>query len=183
MAAFEKAVKLEPTDAIAQYRLGAEYLEEQKLDLAVEHLESAYRLKPDDQSTLNALQMALREDGKTAEASKIKQQLAALIRQKDEASQNAVKAVALNNEGARLEKAGELRAAVEQYRQALALNPTHVGMRVNYAVALLRLGQWTDGLNQLHEALRRDPTNATIQAALKDALAQAPREAIPNWSN
>jgi tetratricopeptide (TPR) repeat protein len=181
--AFERAVKLDPTDAIAQYRLGAECLQQEKIDQAVEHLQAAYKLKPDDQSTLNSLQMALREQDKPEEAFKIKQELAALIRRKDQSSQNAVKAVALNNEGARLEKAGDLPAAAEQYRQALALNPEHNGIRVNYAVVLLRLGQWTDGLNQMHQALRRDPTNQTIQSALKDAMSQAPRDSIPKWDN
>ncbi len=182
-AAFERAVKRDPSDAIAQYRLGAEYLEQEKIDPAVEHLQAAYKLKPDDQSTLNSLQMALREQGKPEEAAKIKQELAALIRRKDKSSQNAVKAVALNNEGARLEKAGDLHAAAEQYRQALALNPEHNGIRVNYAVALLRLGQWTNGLNQMHEALQRDPTNQTIQTALNDAISQAPPGSIPKWNN
>ena len=70
---------------------------------------------------------------------------------------------------------------MEKYRQALELSPEHVGIRVNYAVALLRLGQWTEGLTQLHEALLRDPENAKIKAALKDAMAQAPPGTAPKW--
>ena len=52
---------------------------------------------------------------------------------------------------------------------------------MNLAVVLLRLGQWSDGLNNLHDALLRDVSNAKIRAALKDALAQAPPGTIPHW--
>jgi predicted Zn-dependent protease len=61
------------------------------------------------------------------------------------------------------------------------LAPDNVPMRVNYAIALLRLGQWTDGLNELHAALVRDPNNSKIQEALKEALAQAPAGTAPDW--
>ncbi len=183
LAAFEKAVTLNPQDAVAQYRLGAEYLRQEKTSLALAHLRVAYRQNPRDQSVLNALQTALRKDGKTAEADEIRAQLAKLLRDRDTAMQNAVTAVRLNNEGAQLEKQGNLQAALDKYRRAVQLDPDHVGLRVNFAVALLRLGQWTEGLNQMHEALRRDPGNAQIRAALKDALAQAPPNSIPKWND
>lgn len=182
LAAYKRAVELNPSDAVAQYRLGAEYLRGGQTHAAVEHLEQAYRLNPEDQSTLNSLQSALRQDGKPDEANRIRQKLTELLRKKDQISQNALAAVRLNNEGASLEKSGDLRGALEKYREALNLNPEHNGIRVNYAVALLRLGQWTEGLMQLHEALRRDPGNTKIQAALKDAISQAPPGTVPKWS-
>jgi predicted Zn-dependent protease len=79
----------------------------------------------------------------------------------------------MNNKGSALEKAGDVRGALEKYRAALDLYPDHVGIRTNLAIALLKLGQWDQGLSQLREALRRDPGNAKLQAALADALAQA----------
>jgi tetratricopeptide (TPR) repeat protein len=183
LAAEKRAVELNPADPVAQYRLGAEYLLQDQPGPAVEHLQEAYRLNPQDQSTLNSLQTALRRDGRTEEANVIKEKLAELLRKQDRDRQNALTAVRLNNEGATLEKAGNLRDALQKYREASQLNPEHVGIRVNYAIALLRLGQWTDGLNELHEALRRDPGNTTIQAALKDALAQAPPGLVPHWND
>ena len=174
LAAFEHAVQVNPSDAIAQYRLGAQYLESDKLEPAIEYLRHASDLNPTDQSILNSLQLALRRAGKPQEAEQVKQRLAALLRNKDKTDQNSLNAIQINNDGAELEKAGNVRAACEKYRQALSLNPDHVGIRVNYAVALLRLGQWAEGLKEMREALRRDPENKTIKAALDDALAQAP---------
>ncbi|MGH9665173.1 MAG: tetratricopeptide repeat protein [Bryobacteraceae bacterium] len=72
LAAFSRAVQLNPRDDIAQYRLGAEYLDEGKPHDAVEHLELACSLKPRNQSTLNSLQRALREDGRKCRGKEIR---------------------------------------------------------------------------------------------------------------
>jgi tetratricopeptide (TPR) repeat protein len=176
LTAFEKAVALDADDAVAQTRLGEEYLSHGKAHLAVAHLQQAIRLDPDNQSTLYNLQAALREDGQTAQADAIKQKLAELLHKKDRDDQNSVTAIQLNNQGADLEKAGDLRGALEKYRAALDLYPEHVGLRVNYAIALLRLGRWAQGLAELREAVRRDSGNALLKTALDDALRQAPVE-------
>jgi thioredoxin-like negative regulator of GroEL len=55
------------------------------------------------------------------------------------------------------------------------LNPDHVGIRTNLAVALLKTGRWDEGLSEMREALRRDPGNTVLQKALEDALAQKTR--------
>jgi protein O-GlcNAc transferase len=183
LAAFKRATELNPNGAIAQYRLGAEYLRQQQPHLAVSHLQKASELAPTDQSTLNSLQMALRQDGRPQEADAVKRKLADLLRGRDEANQNHLNGIRLNNEGAALQQSGDLRGALEKYQQASRLYPEHAGIRVNYAVALLRLGQWTAGLEELHTALLRDPDNPQIKAALKDALAQAPSYAMPKWKS
>jgi Flp pilus assembly protein TadD len=183
LSAFEHAVRADPKDSIAQYRLGAEYLKQGKPHLAVDHLQTAHELSPEDQSTLNSLQMALRQDGRPEEANEVKRQLADLLLQKDRVNRNQLTAVKLNNEGTRLEKAGNLAAALAKYRQASTLYPGHAGIRVNYAVALLRLGHWREGLEELHQAMLSDPKNGQVRKALKDALSQAPQDAIPAWSS
>jgi protein O-GlcNAc transferase len=176
LAAFERAVAISPEDGVAQTRLGLEYLNQGKAHMAVEHLQVAARLDPENQTTLYNLQRALREDGCTEEADQVKKKLAELLRAKDRSDQNLLVGIQLNSQGAELEKGGNLRAALEKYRAALELYPEHVGIRTNFAVALLRLGHWSEGLAQLREALRRDPDNVTLKAALDDALAQAPVE-------
>ena len=176
LLAFQKSVAADAENAVAQYRLGAEYLRQGQPHPAVEHLRAAYRLNPADQSTLNSLQLALRQDGQLEEARKIREKLGEVLREIDRESQSAFAALRLNNEGAALEKAGDLQSAWEKYRAAVALDPTHIGIRVNFGVAALRLGRWAEGLAELREALRREPRNAAVQAALDDALEQAPVE-------
>jgi Flp pilus assembly protein TadD len=142
----------------------------------VKNFQEAARLSPSDQATLNGLQRALREDGQEQQADEVKKELAELLRAKDKTDQNSLTAVRLNNEGAALEKAGSLREAVEKYRQASELDPEHNGIRVNLAVALLRLGEWKEGLTRLRDAAKREPSNAVLKKALDDALTQAPVE-------
>ena len=182
LLAFGRAVELNPKDGVAQYRLGAEYLRQDQPQQAIAPLQAAYAMNPEDQSVLNALQSALRQTGHSEEAAEIKRKLADLLRKRDRDSQNAIKAFKLNNEGAALEKAGNLPEALERYRQAALLNPSHAGIRTNYAVALLRLGRWTEGLTELHNALERDPNNPQLRAAWQDALSQAPPNLVPVWA-
>jgi tetratricopeptide (TPR) repeat protein len=176
LAAFERAVALAPDDSVAQTRLGSQYLAAGKAHQAAVHLQEAARLDPTNQSTLYSLQRALRDDGQEEQAAAVKQKLAELLRNKDKDDQALVAGTELNNQGANLEKSGDLRGALEKYTEAVDLLPGHVGIRVNFAVALLRLGQWQRGLAELREALRREPDNAAIKAVLDDAMSQAPVE-------
>ena len=168
---------------MAQYRLGEEYLTQHQPHLAVEPLQKAYHLSPQDHSILNALQKALRQDGQDKEADEVKQQLSALLAQDEADTLVDIKAVKLNNEGAQLQSAGDLHGALEKYAAASRLEPKNVPIRVNYAVAMLRLGNWTDGLNELRESLLLDPHNSKIRSALRDALSQAPPGTAPEWKN
>jgi tetratricopeptide (TPR) repeat protein len=178
LTAFRRAVELSPEDPIAQTRLGSLLLDSSAAHEAVEHLDEAVRLDPKNQSALNALQRALRQDGQLERAESAKKKLAALIRERDEADQKLVAATEINNRGAELEKAGDVRGALAKYRAAVDLLPEHVGMRVNLAVALLKVGNWEEGISQMRQALRRDSGNIEVRKALEDALAQAKAHGI-----
>ena len=175
LAAFEKAVQFAPNDPVAQTRLGSELLGQGKAHEAVPHLEEAVRLGAENQSALYNLHRALLLDGHTQEAEAVKQRLNDLLRRQDQADQNAVAGIQLNNQGAALEKAGNLPGALEKYRAALERYPEHVGIRLNFAIALLRLGYREQGISELREVVRRDPKNLSAEKALKEALARAPR--------
>ncbi|HYI93042.1 MAG TPA: tetratricopeptide repeat protein, partial [Bryobacteraceae bacterium] len=174
LSALQRSVEINPDGAVARTRLGSLYLRLGKAQDAIPHLERAVRLSPDNQTALNSLQLALREIGQTDRADQVKTQLAEIFRKRDRASEHALSAVKLNNEGSELEKAGNLAGAAEKYRAALQLNPGHAGIRVNYAIALLRLGKWELGLKELRESVRQDPSNEKFRRALEDALKQAP---------
>ena len=98
---------------------------------AVGPLQEAARLDP-NQSTLNALQLALRKDGQPEQADAVKRRLAEVLRDKDQADQKLVSALEINNKGSELEKSGDVRGALERRTPALELYPDHAGIRTNY---------------------------------------------------
>jgi tetratricopeptide (TPR) repeat protein len=164
--ALERAVALKPDDALAQYRLGQLYLQDGHALKAVEHLKQALSCAPNDSATLYNLMLALRRTGQLEEAKPIEKRMAELQRQSDRASEVGLAASDLNSEGIRLEKSGDIRAALAKYRAALDLDPTGFGFRLNYALALCRLGHWQDGVLELREVLRLDPDNGDAAKAL-----------------
>jgi tetratricopeptide (TPR) repeat protein len=171
--ALQRAVALKPDDALAQYRLGQLYLQEGRALKAVEHLKQALSCAPEDRATLYNLMLALRKTGQLEEAKPIEARMAELQHQSDRASEVGLAATRLNSEGVQLEQSGDIRAALAKYRAALDLDPTGFGFRLNYALALCRLGRWQDGVVELREVLRLDPDNADAAKALYIAREQA----------
>lgn len=171
--ALERAVVLKPDDALAQYRLGQLYLQEGRTLKAVTHLKKALSLAPDDRAILYNLMLALKKTRHFEEEKPIAARLAELQHERHRASEVGLAAAGLNNEGVQLEKSGDIRAALAKYRAALDLDPTGFGFRLNYALALCRLGRWQDGEVELREVLRIDPNNADAARALYIAMEQA----------
>jgi tetratricopeptide (TPR) repeat protein len=171
--ALERAVGLKPDDALAQYRLGQLYLQGGQAPKAVAHLKQALSYAPDDRATLYNLMLALRKTGRLEEAKPFEERMAELQNQSDRASNVGLAASGLNSEGIQLEKSGDIRAALAKYRAALDLDPTGFGFRLNYALALCRLGRWQDGVVELREVLRLDPDNADAAKALYIANEEA----------
>ncbi len=174
VAAFERAVELSPSDAVALTRLGGELYEQGKVEEAIMQLEKADRINPRDQTILNTLQAALRTAGQTTKADEVKEHLVEVLRERDRNTQNQLNAARLNIEGAKLAENNDFNGAIEKFRRGVELDSENVGVRANLAVALLRKGEWREGLFQLSEALRRQPGNAKLKAAWDDALHKAP---------
>ncbi len=173
IGALQKAVALKPDDALAQYRLGQLYLQGGQAFKAVQHLKQALFYTPNDRATLYNLMLALRKAGRSEEARPIEKRMAELQHQSDRASEVGFAASDLNSEGIQLERLGDIRAALAKYRAALDLDPTGFGFRLNYALALCRLGRWQDGIVELREVLRLDPDNADAAKALYIAVDKA----------
>ena len=117
--------------------------------------------------------LALRKAGQVEQAKPIEKRIAELQQQSDRASEVGFAASGLNSEGIQLEKSGDVRGALAKYRAALDLDPTGYGFRLNYALALCRLGRWRDGIVELREVLRVDPDNAEAMKAFYIAIDKA----------
>jgi len=82
-----------------------------------------------------------------------------------------------NDAGMALEKAGDLRGALEKYRAALGIDPTDEVLRLNYGLAQCRLGRSQEGTAELQEVLRLDPNNAHAAKALYVARDEIQKQA------
>jgi len=77
--ALEQAVALDSGDEKAQYRLGAQCLENGEPHKAVDHFRKALRHESDDRATLYNLALALRRDGQASEAKRVADKLSKIF--------------------------------------------------------------------------------------------------------
>jgi tetratricopeptide (TPR) repeat protein len=164
--ALERAVALNPDDEKAQYRLGVQCLQNAEPHKAVDHLRKVLRHDPDDRAALYNLALALRRDGQEDEAKRVDDRLSKLLQSRSKVAAAGQAIGDLNDGGRALEESGDIRAALEKYRAALDLDPTDAVVRLNYGLALCRLGRWQQGAAELREVLRLDPNNAAAAKAL-----------------
>ena len=171
--ALEQAVALDSGDEKAQYRLGAQCLENGEPHKAVDHFRKALRHDPDDRATLYNLALALRRDGQASEAQRVADKLSKIFQTRNNAAALGSAIGELNDAGMRLEKSGDVKAALVKYRAGLDLDPSDIVVRLNYGLALCRLARWQEGAEELREVLRLDPNNAEAAKGLYIAIDQA----------
>lgn len=166
VSAAARAVAIDPKNARAQYQLGRFYLDSGQAAAALPHLRAARELGANDMPTLYALERALRATGDLEQARQVEKQVIGHDRQTVNATQVLFTSSGLNAEGVRLEKSGDLQSALAKYKAALDLDPTGYGFRLNYGLALCKLGRWEEGIVQLRQVLNADPNNADAARAL-----------------
>jgi tetratricopeptide (TPR) repeat protein len=176
VAAAKKVVNLNPKNAPAQSWLGRLYLENDDAAQAVRHLQIARSLGVDDKATLYSLSRALRAMGKIQDSQQVEERVLEMQRLNTKANEVLFTASGLNEEGLRLEQKGDLLGATKKYRQAVDLDQTGFGFRLNYGLALCRIGNWHEGIAQLQEVLRQDPDNADAAKALFIAQEEVEKE-------
>jgi len=174
--ALERAVALQPDDEKAQYRLGLQYLEDSQPHRAIGCFKKALQHEPEDRANLYNLALAFRRDGQEGEATRVDDRLSKLIQTRNKVAATGQAIGDLNDAGMALEQAGDIHGALERYRAALELD---VVLRLNYGLALCRLGRWQDCVGELREVLRLDPNNAKATKALYVALDESKKEAAP----
>jgi Flp pilus assembly protein TadD len=168
--ALERAVALDPHDEKAQYRLGVQCLENGRPHEAANYFSKALHGDPDDPAILYNLALALRRDGHGTEAKEVDEKLSKLLQKRNKVAATGLAIGDLVDAGRASEKSGDIRGALVKYRAALDLDPMDAVLRLNYGLALCRLGQWQQGAAELQEVLRLDPNNAAAAKALYIAL-------------
>jgi tetratricopeptide (TPR) repeat protein len=167
--ALEKAVQLSPGDAEAEYQLGSAFLRLGETSQAIRPLQLTVKMRPDDRQARWQLCQSFRKAGRKTDAMNCQQQLSGLITRENAAMQDTA-ATQHNNQGVMLEKAGNLKAAVVNYRAAVTLNPTQPVFRRNLALALCREGHWQQGIVELRKVIQRNPGDMEATKALYIAL-------------
>jgi len=176
LEAFKKAVSLSPNNSAAQSKLGELELEDGHPAEAIKHLKLALSLGAENKATLYLLIRALRGAGQFEEAKRVEKRIRELQSSEDSASDAAVSASDLNNQGIDLEKSNDSQSALAKYKAALDLDPGDVVFRLNYALALCRLRRWKEGAVELREVLRVDPDNYDAARALNIANEELAKE-------
>jgi Flp pilus assembly protein TadD len=166
---YEKAISLDPKMAVAYLNLGITLL---GIDpkAAVEPLQKAAELSPEDAHTRYFLGVALERDGKTAAA----------IEEYETAAKSDEKNIELQNAlGHALLVAGRPVDAETTYRRALSLNPqgadqarTHVGL----AEALVAQKKMEEAVAELDTYLQAQPNDAGARRQRAFALADLGKE-------
>src|SRR3954453_19367220 len=64
--------------------------------------------------------------------------------------------------GRRLEGAGQLDAAIEEYRKALIFAPDDADYRISFASALIGAGRFEEAESHIEQLLQEDPTNGAL---------------------
>ncbi|MBF0247253.1 MAG: tetratricopeptide repeat protein [Alphaproteobacteria bacterium] len=172
------------------YELALEHHRAGRLDAAVKEYARVLRLTPDAADVYNNLGVALRSAGRPEAAVAcyrrslgLRQNAASVytnlgnalrdigeIERAVEAHRRAVKhapksAKALFNAGLAFRAAGHGKAALEHFTRAVQLEPTFAQCRLEHAVTLLQMGDWTRGFKELEIRFSlpgRDPRRKDI---------------------
>jgi tetratricopeptide (TPR) repeat protein len=154
---FQQALALKPNDAATLNNLGNALILAGRVPEGIAQLEAALRLNPAAAATRANLANALARSGRMPEAAACFETLLQAHPEDVEAHNNysnvllalgrGAEAIAQpdnadlhNRLGIALGRAGDLRAALEQFQEALRLNPAHASARQNAALAQRRLG-------------------------------------------
>ncbi len=164
---FGEVLKLDEKQAAAHAGLGNVALEERDYQSAITHLNRAVELAPGATRLHYSLAMAYRGAGDLDRA-RSHLRLRGDIGLKpddpwfDELSQ-LLRGVNVHlNRGKIALAAGAVKDAVAEYRLAVAADDDNVTAHTNLAVALVRLQQFDEAIEQLEEALRIDPRNKSV---------------------
>jgi tetratricopeptide (TPR) repeat protein len=166
LAAYRKAIELEPDNAEAHSNLGLMLIEEKKFPEAAQVLQKALALNPSLPSAHYNYGLVLRQEGKLDDAiSHWQRALALQPRQK----------LALNNLGAAYTEKWNPDAAITMLRDAIRLDPDFAEAHANLSTALLGQKKYDEAIAAARRAVELQPKRHETHNALGMALFGAKR--------
>jgi tetratricopeptide (TPR) repeat protein len=152
-------VEKTPGSFESRYNLGAMLEARGALDEAVEQLQAAVAIRPNDAVANNALGGALLAKGDVSGA--MTRFNAALATQPDYFD-------AHYNLGNAFAGQGDFKAAAEQFGEAAKINPDDANAQANLGSALVQLGRLSEARSHYEAALRIDPSNQLARDNLQE---------------
>jgi tetratricopeptide (TPR) repeat protein len=159
---FERAVQLNPANAVAHYNLGNGYLSQARLTEAVGQYKEVIRINPKYAKAYSNLAAAFAQMGRLDEAVENFRRVVELEPNNADAYFNLAETLANN---------GLSNEAIENLRRTIELSPRDIAARCRLAELLLRMGRVEEAVTEYQNALKIDPDNADAQLGLKKAKA------------
>lgn len=164
---YQATLDRDPNCWIAHNNLGYA-LQSTDKPAAIEHIQTAIRIKPDFASAHNNLGLLWSSIGKEQAAI---EEFRTAIRIRPNFPD------AHSNLGILLTNDGRLNEGIDELRAALALRPDHAEALVNLGIALNKAGRLPETISQLQKALARNPNDPIALNSLGSALLDAGRTA------
>jgi tetratricopeptide (TPR) repeat protein len=184
---FEDLLRTRDGYADVHYRIGVLHDRKDDLASAARSLWKALRINPSYTEAILALASVYERQGDFERAREITERARAAARRSNgrlDATTRGKLANLQANLGDALREAGELREAIEAYRQALDRCPDYHDIRLRLGVALRDAGLPEQALSQLRRVLEAQPdlSEASIQLGLTLYTLGRTGEAIRAWS-
>ncbi|MCZ7667845.1 MAG: tetratricopeptide repeat protein [Chloroflexi bacterium] len=157
IAAYHKAIELDPNDATAYNNLGNVYSENSRYQDAINAYHKAIESRPHYAAPHNGLGIVYRKNGRYQDA-------IAAYHKAIELDPND--ATAYNNLGNVYRANGRYQDAIAAYHKAIELDPHYALHTMAWALSTARIGRYPDAINAYHKAIELDPNDALPQMSL-----------------
>ena len=162
LGALQRATVLNPKDPAIHFDFGMLLAAAGKPEVAIQQLDAAERINPSDIEISKELASLFEKTG-NKEGARVEKGRVAALKSGDEKDRAIAK---LSETGGKDLEAGNAKAAVQSYRQAVQLNPGNAKLRFNLSLALGRLGDSSSQRKELERAVELDPSLAVAQNQL-----------------
>ncbi|MDZ7958477.1 MAG: tetratricopeptide repeat protein [Aulosira sp. DedQUE10] len=155
--AFQEALRRDSNIGIARNYLGNIFLQQNRLDVAVQEYAEAIKINPNSSQAYYNLGIALHRQG---------QKEAAITAYRQSLLIDPTIAAAQYNLGLALYEQGQIPEAIAAYQQAVNLDGHNSNAYFNLAIALQQQGQIQEAIATYKQLLQQDPENAIAYSNL-----------------